>query len=330
MVEKILKAGNIQIGITGYQGRGRMEIALALGGGGVKGNAHIGVLRVLERSGVRIHALAGTSAGGLWGALFAAGYHPDEIEQFFKGIDPSTIYNRRPGEGPSWLGLAGIYELLQEKLGDITFEDLAIPFAVTAVDIDRAEQVILRQGKVLDAVLATIAVPGVFSPVLREGRTLIDGGVLDPVPVVVARSLAPELPVVAVVLSPPLTEWGGPVRPRLLNSLPFIANYIAKMRIAQATNIFLRSIDIGGAMLTELRLKLDKPDVIIRPAVPQIGLLDQVDIGEVARLGEHAAEAALPEIRKTVSWRGWLSRKISRTIERGLFNDDRRLEQREP
>jgi hypothetical protein len=83
-------------------------------------------------------------------------------------------------------------------------------------------------------------------------------------------------------------------------------------------------------MLTELRLKLDKPDVIIRPAVPQIGLLDQVDIGEVARLGEHAAEAALPEIRKTVSWRGWLSRKISRTIERGLFNDGRRLEQREP
>jgi NTE family protein len=307
-----------------------MEITLALGGGGVKGIAHIGVLRVLERSGIRVRALAGTSAGGLWGALYAAGYHPDEIEVFFKGIDPTTIYNRRPGEGPSWLGLAGIYGLLQDKLGDRTFEDLAIPFAVTAVDIDRAEQVILRQGKVLEAVLATIAVPGVFSPVLRQGRTLIDGGVLDPVPVAVARSLAPKLPVVAVVLSPPLAEWGGPERPRLLNALPFVANYVARLRIAQATNIFLRSIDIGGAMLTELRLALDKPDVTIRPAVPHIGLLDQVDISAVARLGAEAAEAALPEIRKAVGWRGWVSRKVSRTIGRGQLSNGQRMEQRQP
>ncbi len=307
-----------------------MDITLALGGGGVKGNAHIGVLRVLEQSGIHVRGLAGTSAGGLWGALYAAGYHPDEIEEIFRSVDPTTIYHRRPGEGPSWLGLSGIYGILLKNLGDKTFKDLVLPFAVTAVDIDRAEQVILKQGRVMDAVLATIAVPGVFSPVTRDGRTLIDGGVLDPVPVALARSLAPELPVVAVVLSPPLNEWGGPVRPRLLNSLPFLANYIARMRITQATNIFLRSIDIGGAMLTELRLKVDKPDVIIRPAVPQIGLLDQVDIGEVARLGELAAEAALPEIQKAVSWRGWLGRRVSRTFDGSLFRDSQRMQQREP
>jgi NTE family protein len=305
-----------------------MDITLALGGGGVKGNAHIGVLRVLERSGVHIRALAGTSAGGLWGALYAAGYHPDDIEDIFRSVDPDTIYNRRPGEGPSWLGLAGIYEMLLEKFGDKTIEELSMPFAVTSVDIDRAEQVVLKKGRVMDAVLATIAVPGVFPPVIRDGRTLIDGGVLDPVPVALARSLAPDLPVVAVVLSPPLKEWGGPVRPRLLNSLPFVANYIARLRITQATNIFLRSIDIGGAMLTELRLKIDKPDVVIRPAVPQIGLLDQVDISEVARLGEYAAEAALPEIRKAVSWRGWLGRRVSRTLDGGSFMGGQRMEQR--
>jgi len=288
-----------------------MEISLALGGGGVKGNAHIGVLRVLEREGFRIRALAGTSAGGLWGCFYAAGLSPDEIEEGMNRLNPDTIYHRQTGDGPAMLGLAGIRTLLRYYLGDTTFDELRIPFAVTAVNLETAKQVILRSGRVADAVLATIAVPGVFPPVEWQGQTLIDGGVLDPVPVRLARQLAPGLPVAAVVLSPPLEHWENAPVPRLLNSLPFLSTYIARLRIAQALNIFMRSIDIGGASHTELRLKLDQPDVLIRPKVPHVGLLDRVDVHEVALLGEEATLEVLPDLHRVTSWRGWLSRRVA-------------------
>jgi NTE family protein len=288
-----------------------MDITLALGGGGAKGNAHIGVLRVLDREGFRIRAIAGTSAGGLWGSLYAAGYTPDEIEAELSQIDHDTIYDRSAGDGPAMLGLAGVRKILREKLGKLNFNQLRVPFAVTAVDIDRAELVILRDGPVMEAVLATIAVPGVFPPKRIDGRMLVDGGVLDPVPVALARSLAPGLPVVAVVLSPKMNDWMGPEKPRLFESLPFLSQYIARLRVAQAFNIFVRSVDIGGVMMTELRLQVDRPDVIIRPDVPRIGLLDRVDVTHVARLGERATEAALPHLRRAVSWRGRLSRRLS-------------------
>lgn len=286
------------------------DIAIALGGGGVKGNAHIGVLRVLEREGFNIRAIAGTSAGGLWGAFYAFGYSPDEIQRRFSELDPQTLYDRQPDDGPSWLGLSGVIRLLEGALGNTRFEDLRLPFAVTAVDLNTAEYVVLRSGKVVDAVKATIAVPGVFPSVELEGRTLIDGGVLDPVPVSLARFLAPKLPVVAVVLSPPMDEWSGVEKPRLFNSLPLLSNIVARLRMAQAFNIFFRSIDISGAVLTEVLLQVEEPEVIIRPAVPHIGLLDDVDVAEVARLGERAAEYALPELQKVVGLNARIFRRL--------------------
>lgn len=277
----------------------------------MKGNAHIGVLRVLEREGFRIRAIAGTSAGGLWGCLYAAGFSPDEIERGMYRLSPDTIYRRHPDDGPAMMGLGGLRSILGEHLGSITFEELKIPFAVTAVDLESAKEVVIQSGRVIDGVLATIAVPGVFPPAQWNGQTLIDGGVLDPVPVRLARQLAPGLPVVAVVLSPPLEDWENAPVPRLLNSLPFLSTYLARLRIAKALNIFMRSIDIAGAMLTELRLKVDQPDVLIRPKVPHVGLLDHVDIHEVALLGEQATLAALPELQRAVSWRGWLARRVA-------------------
>lgn len=298
------------------------DIALALGGGGVKGNAHIGVLRVLEDEGYSVRALAGTSAGGLWGSLFAFGYSPDEIQRRFSQLDLETIYERRSGDGPSWMGNTGIRNLLQESLGDCTFEDLRIPFAVTAVDINTAERVVLGSGSVANAVSASIAIPGVFPPVEIDGRTLIDGGVLDPVPVGPARSMAPRHPVIAVVLSPPMDEWSGMDNPRLLGSLPIVSRYLARSRIAMAWNIFLRSMDISGAMFTELLLELNPPDVIIRPAVPHIGLLDRVDVAEVAQLGEQAARTALPDIEEALHWTKRLIRQLRfrQTQQAGLPN----------
>jgi NTE family protein len=187
---------------------------------------------------------------------------------------------------------------------------LRLPFAVTAVDLDTAQLIILSSGRLVDAILATIAVPGVFPPRIMGQRVLIDGGVIDPVPVTLARSLAPELPVVAVVLSPPIDEWVQPTPPRLLNSLPFLSTYLSRMRVAKALNVFLRSVDIGGAMLTELRLELDRPEVIIRPPVPHIGLMDDVDVGEVALLGQVGAEKELEKLNRAVGWRARVSRKL--------------------
>ncbi len=289
-----------------------MDITLALGGGGAKGHAHIGVIRVLEREGFRIRAIAGTSAGGLWGSIYAKGFSPDDIERRMLLVDPKTLYRRISGDGPAMLGLSGVTRLLEESLGDCTFEQLRVPFAVTAVDLEMAQRVVLQSGRVIDAILATIAVPGIFPPKMVDGRLLIDGGVLDPVPVALARTLAPRVPVVAVVLSPPMSEWRKPVKPRLLNSLPFLSEYIGRMRMAQALNIFLRSVDIGGALLTEQLLQLEQPEVIIRPSVPQIGLLDDVNMSEVARLGELAVEKALPDLYEAVSWKGKITNRLYR------------------
>jgi hypothetical protein len=132
------------------------------------------------------------------------------------------------------------------------------------------------------------------------------------VPVGLARSLAPGIATIAVVLSPALDGWDELEKPRLLGSLHPLANIVARTRMVQALNIFMRSIDIGGAMLTELLLKIEEPDVIIRPHVPHIGLLDKVDIHKVAHLGEEATRLALPELNQAVGFAARFRRRLRR------------------
>jgi NTE family protein len=287
-----------------------MEISLALGGGGAKGFAHLGVLRCLEKAGYQIRALAGTSAGGIIGAMYAAGYGPEEMLERFQKVDQSHLYERQPGDGPSLLGLAGINQLLREMLGEHTFSELHIPFAVTAVDFKTGHEIILKHGRVIEAVLATIALPGIFPPHEWEDYYLVDGGLLDPVPVAPARSLAAALPVVAVVLNRPQPKPVQTVEePMFLQNVPLLRQ-IARLRVAQAFNIFLRSLEIGSISITEMRLQLDKPDVIIRPEVFEIGLLDRVNLSEMADLGEKAALSALPDLRRVFNWENKLARRL--------------------
>ena len=111
-----------------------MEITLALGGGGAKGNSHIGVIRRLEKEGYQIRSVAGTSFGGLVAILYASGLTPNEIEEIFTSTDQGSLYVRDSNDGPSLLGLSGVRKLLDSVLGDKTFDDLKIPCAVTAVD----------------------------------------------------------------------------------------------------------------------------------------------------------------------------------------------------
>jgi len=278
-----------------------MDIVLALGGGGSKGNAHIGVLRVLEREGFRIRAIAGTSAGGMAAAAYAAGFDADAMEAHMRKLDQGKFYALHIGDKPALFGVDGIARALSQLIPERCFEDLNIPCAVNAVDLKTNREVILNQGCVIDALLATIALPGIFPPKEWGENLLVDGGILNPVPVSVARAISPEpgLPVVAVSLTPALEDDVEIHSVNLLNATP-ILKPIASLKVAQAFDIFVQSIEMGMCAITDLRLEIDQPEVIIRPRVEHVGYLEKVDIGAVVRLGEQAAEEMLPQLRKAV------------------------------
>ena len=285
------------------------EFTLALGGGGTRGAAHIGVLKVLKREGCRIRGISGTSIGSIIAALFAAGYSPDQIEEQVASIDFTRLYGRLLSDGPGLLGISGIQKWLEKQLGSRTFQSLPLPCAVVAVDLLTKQQITFTQGSVVDAILGSIAVPGIFPPHHYGSYQLIDGGTLDPVPVRAARSFAPNLPTAAVILSiPPNTPheaWNVPL------PLPqVIASRLTRFRITQAFGIFLDAVDIGQRSLTALRLDSDKPDILIRPDITGISFLGEIEVAEVVHRGEVAAEKALPEIRKSASWQSRLLRQV--------------------
>jgi NTE family protein len=288
-----------------------MDITLALGGGGAKGNSHIGVLRRLEAEGFKVRSVAGTSFGGIVAVMYALGNPPAMIQKIFEEIDQHHLYGRDSQDGPSLLGFAGVRRMIERTLGDKTFDDLQIPCAVTAVDINNGAEVTLSKGRLTDAVLATIALPGIFPVQYFHEWALVDGGVLNPVPVSVARALSPNLPVVAVTLN---GELGAPV-PGYTIPVPEIvprqiAERIARISLAQSLDVFLRSVDVSSRAVANFRLLLDKPDAIIRPKVQHLNILDQVVIADVAQLGEDAVEEVLPQLKRAVSWHARLGRRI--------------------
>lgn len=271
------------------------DITLALGGGGSKGYAHLGVIRALVDLGFNIKGIAGTSAGGMAGAIFAAGYSPDEVLEAISSLSQENLYGF--GKGPSLLNPTGIHSLLEGFLGEVEFADLQIPCALTAVDLKEMTEITIREGKVLDAVKATIAIPGVFPPVELDEYLLVDGMVLNPVPVGIARSLAPRLPVVAVSLSPEPERWKV-VLPRDSKPANPLLRPISRLRFAKAFDIYLKSMDMTLHMLGEIRLQVEKPAVIIRPDVFHIGSMDRVDVKEVALLGDQAVQQSLASLKK--------------------------------
>ena len=288
-----------------------MEITLALGGGGAKGNSHIGVIRRLEKEGFIIRSVAGTSFGGIVAIFYAAGYSPDDIQKIFEDVDQGRLYGRDPEDGPSLLGISGVRKLLNHVVGGKTFDDLRIPCAVTAVDVKSGDEVIISKGSLVDALLSTTALPGIFPVQRMNGWELVDGGVLNPVPVSVARMLSPNLPVVAVILNDPMDKPVPTYTIPMPQILPrSIVERISRMNFAQSLDIFLRAVDVSSRAVAHFRLELDKPDVLIRPAVHHINLLDKVVVADVAMLGEQATEEMLPQIKRAVSWPVRISKRI--------------------
>jgi NTE family protein len=289
------------------------KISLALGGGGTKGFAHIGVISRLLLHGYKPAAIAGTSAGGIVGALYAAGYTPEEIKQFSEDLDYTKIFTRNADSAPSLLGLGGLYKLLSKYLGDKTFENANIPFAVVAVDNNSGKEFIIQSGKLIDAVKATTAVPGIFPPFILGEHKFVDGAILNPVPVNIVRWLNENFPVVAISLSAPPNQWNRLPKYTIPEYMPipqFIVQQFTHMRLGQAVETFTDSLELMTNMIAWLRLQQDKPDILINPKVYHHTMIDNVDVNEMVELGEKAVEESLDQFKNLF--------KLGRRAERWL------------
>jgi len=289
------------------------KITLALGGGGTKGFAHIGVIKQLEKYGYQPSAIAGTSAGGIVGSLYAVGYSMAEIESFARSLNYSKLFTLNIDDSPSLLGLGGLYSLLKEYLGEKTFDEVKIPFAVTAVDSNTGSEYVINSGKIINAVKATIAIPGVFPAYLHYDKNLVDGSVLNPVPVNIARWLKDDVPVIAISLSAPPDKWSSLPKYEVPSFVPvpqFVVHQFNQMRLGKALESFIQSLELMTNMIAWLRLKEDKPDVLINPSVYKYTMIDDVDIDEMIKFGEISVKEKIEEISHAYS----ISRRVGRWI----------------
>ncbi|GAI40102.1 unnamed protein product, partial [marine sediment metagenome] len=188
--------------------RKERKIGLALSGGGARGLAHIGVLEVLQKEGIPIDMIAGTSAGALIGAIYARGKDANLIKNKVLGLDwkrlASLVDLALPRSG--FIGGKKVTNLLREFIGgDIKFGDLKIPLTCVATDIITGEEVAIKEGSVLQAVRASISIPALFTVVKWKGRYLVDGGLVNPVPVSVLKEMGADF-IIAVNAIPDITE----------------------------------------------------------------------------------------------------------------------------
>jgi len=267
-----------------------IKIGLVLGGGGARGFAHVGVLRSLENHGVQVCAVAACSIGGIIGALHASGQSATRIQTMFESIDLIRLLDRSKMGG--LLGGARVSGLLQRYLPR-TFEELAIPLAVTAVDVQRGKLVVLNKGELVPALLGSSALPGIFAAVRHSGRVLVDGGLLNNLPVDVIRTMT-LAPVVAVDTTEPADRhlvfsderpvWEKVRRPVLRGKRPLMFE------------MMMKAIDIPRAPLNSMRLSLHPPEVLIRPPLdPDLKVEDYLRFREAMECGYAATERHLQE-----------------------------------
>jgi len=189
----------------------RKKVGLALGGGAARGLAHIGVLEVLEKEGIPIDMIAGTSAGAAIGALYAEGKDTSRIKDLVLDIKwwrlAPLVDLALPKTG--FIGGRKVKELLKLMIGDIEFGDLKIPLACVAADIMTGEEVVIKEGSVLEAVRASISIPVVFTVAKWRGRYLVDGGLVNPVPVSVLKRMGADF-IIAVNVIPALNARARP------------------------------------------------------------------------------------------------------------------------
>lgn len=265
-----------------------MQVGLALGGGGARGYAHIGALAALHERGVEPVAIAGCSMGGIVGAMFAAGHAPEELHEMADQF--SLVRFLEFGERGGLLGGSGLEGFLSEHLPE-SFDGLSLPLSVVAVDIQTGELLILSQGELVPALRATSALPGLLSPGRIDGRILVDGGVLNNLPVDAAQNLT-TAPVIAIDVTPPPDrkiefDEDENLFERLLSGWN-------KGERALVVEVLVKASELTQAFATRVRLALHPPQVLVRPDLgPDFGVEDFHRVDEAVDAGYEAMIAAL-------------------------------------
>jgi len=268
------------------------RIALALGGGSARGLAHIAMLEVFDELGIKPSIIAGTSMGSICGACYAAGLSAAEIRDGFESqfTSPATFFKQFAGKlrggistlwsvrSPGIVDNVTLFEMLLPEVLHSDFESLKIPFLAIAADFYAIEQVILDHGPVIPALAASCALPGMARPVVLEGRVLIDGGYINPVPYDVVMDRA-DITVAVDVTGDPQRRPGARV-PGTVEA------------VTGATQLLFHSI-------TREKLKSIAPDIFIRPKVGAYSALDYFKIGEIL----DAAQSAKDDLKRQLSQR---------------------------
>ncbi len=261
---------------TGETMERRPKIGLALSGGAVRGAAHVGVLQVFEREGIRPDMIAGTSVGSIVGAAWAAGLKADEISGIFRSSRWPKMARISIRGKYSLFDTRPMQRILTDYLGVTTFEELAIPFAAVSCDLVTGQKVVFRSGHLPTALRASSAVPGIFPPVQSGSRLLVDGCVVDNLPVDVVRRLGADY-VIAVDLIP---RPSGKRTPKNYLELMVVAGYLWS------------------------RANHPDPSTIDCHIVPEVSDYlgwDFKTAPEIESLGRAAAEAALPQLRRDLA-----------------------------
>ncbi len=254
------------------------KIALVLGGGAARGFAHVGVIRALEQEKIPIDMIIGTSVGSLIGAMYAGNMNSFELEWTAFTLQKDDIFDYGIFSAFTGMGLAKGDQLeafVKTKIPTANIENLKLPFAAVATDLNRGTMVVLDKGSVAKAVHASSAIPGVFNPVDYQGRLLVDGGLVNNIPISVARDRGADI-VIAVDISENVTNFN-------INNL---------------VDVVLQSVNI---MFDEnVKYKKKEADVLISPAVGDVGMLDFTQKKRCMQAGIEATQKAMPEIKKKI------------------------------
>lgn len=287
---------------------GKQRVGLVLGSGSARGWAHIGVLRALAAEGVVPDLVCGTSVGALVGSIYAEG-RLDEFEEWVRALQWRGVLSLMD---PGWHGglLAGdkLVDYLSARFIRGDFAELQVPFAAVATDLSTGREVWLREGKLADAVRASYATPGLFRPVLRDNRFLIDGGVVNPVPVSLARAMGADI-VIAVDLG--FGTVGRPPAPdeaiskpgwlnRLLPSRNGTGDAPVKPRPPSMVSVVHGAINVMQVRIARSRLAGEPADVLIAPRLAHLALLDYHRGAEAIEEGKAAVSRMLPLLRQTL------------------------------
>ena len=253
------------------------RLGLALGGGAARGFAHVGVIQVLEQSGIRPDLVVGTSAGSLVAALYASGLDGAALERAALSMDEATLTDwMLPLVNRGLLRGDALARYVRQAVGGRLLQDMSPPLGVLATDLASGQGVLFRRGDAAQAVRASSAVPGVFAPVAIAGREYVDGGLIAPVPVSQARAMGAEV-VLAVDIS---ADPQGNNASGLLSLL------------LQTTAIMGQSIN---------RFELASAEVVLRPALSGVGSADFASRQRSIAAGRAAMQAALPRLRSELA-----------------------------